>query len=64
MEKKRQYWSKYVEKCVSDKKHFTLLNLLARKGKVWVDYAPISSCRDKRPTITDNLDRTKEVWRD
>ena len=37
MRKKQEYWSKYVEKCVNEKKHFALLNLLTRKNKIWVD---------------------------
>ena len=62
MRKKQEYWSKYVEKCVNEKKHFALLNLLTRKNKIWVDQAPIGQCRDKRPTITDDVETTRFIW--
>jgi hypothetical protein len=35
MQTKQIYWSNYVASCVKDKKHFNLINTLARKGKIW-----------------------------
>ena len=55
MRKKQAYWSQFVQKCVKERKHFSLLNLLTRRNKVWVDYAPLGNCREKRPTITDDI---------
>ena len=38
--------------------------MLARKGKIWPDYAPLTSSRDRRPTILDNIDVTTQLWFD
>ena len=38
--------------------------MLARKGKIWTGYMPITTCRDQRPTIADNIDHTIHIWTD
>ena len=63
MATKRKYWADYVSKCVREKRHFALINFLARKGKMWVNYAPIGTSREKRPTVVDNVDHTIDTWR-
>ena len=37
MSLKQKYWTEFVSKCVKEKSHFALINMLARKGKIWVD---------------------------
>jgi hypothetical protein len=49
---------------VKDKKHFCLVNLLARKGKLWNNYMPMATSRQKRPTICDNIEETERIWRE
>ena len=64
MERKQRYWSDFVAKCVADRSHFGLLNMLARKGRVWTNYAPVTTCRDQRPAICDNIESTVRLWID
>jgi hypothetical protein len=56
MRTKQKYWSDFVVKCVKNRSHFRLLNILQRKGKIWVNYAPVTTNRQKFPEIVDNVD--------